>query len=661
MRRQLRALILIGLLVAAAVVVVAIPRFEIHAFGAVFERGNDNAILGLTLGLDLAGGTHLVYQGFKEDGGPASAEDMEGVRRIIEARVNQFGLSEPTVQLLGTERVLIEMPGLSGASISVTFEGDTVTSEELQSFLRSPEIDHSEATVKLTGEEGDVGRPLVVTFDNLAPARADATGKVIQEAEGDRIRAALGERFPATLRVIYRPSDPTATSTPEFETPTVEAIQGIFAEIGRSGVVVQELSDLSFSASITNIVDDRVDDEGNVIEGEVTKLRRVFRERFGPPLIFAVAGKISGYTVGGGIQEAKRLIGQTAKLEFKERTCGPLLPPSLDVPWPPDGLTDAEWLRERCSNVRYYTDATVALSGSNLVDAFAGTQPGIARTVVNIEFDGDGADEFFRITDRIARTRGLLAIFLDGEELIAPSAQQGIAGGRAFIQGPDFTPERTRTIAIQLRSGSLPVELELVQERNVDATLGADSLRKSVTAGAVGLGLVLAFMIFYYKSPGIVAAAALLMYAALLLAVFKLLPVTFTLSGVAALILSIGTAVDANILIAERTKEELRAGRSLFSAIGEGFSRAWPSIRDSNVSTLITCAVLFWFGSRLGTSIMQGFALTLASGTLVSMFTAYFASRVFMRTLASTPVGNRLTTWVPVGRVGGETAAEAGD
>jgi preprotein translocase subunit SecD len=173
-----------------------------------------------------------------------------------------------------------------------------------------------------------------------------------------------------------------------------------------------------------------------------------------------------------------------------------------------------------------------------------------------------------------------------------------------------------------------------------------------VIAGGIGILVVVAFMVFYYKLPGVVASVALLLYGALLVALFKMLPVTLTLAGVAALIFSIGVAVDANILIAERTKEELRSGRSLFAAIVAGFDRAWPSIRDSNVSTMITCAVLFWFGDRLGTSIMQGFALTLFIGTLMSMFTAYSASRVLMRALASTPFGRRPSAYVPIGAVG---------
>ena len=195
----------------------------------------------------------------------------------------------------------------------------------------------------------------------------------------------------------------------------------------------------------------------------------------------------------------------------------------------------------------------------------------------------------------------------------------------------------------------------------MDATLGSDSLRKSVIAGIIGLGLVLVFMVMYYKIPGFVAALALILYAVVLLALFKLMPVTLTLSGVAALILSIGLAVDANILIAERTKEELRMGRGLLASITTGFDRAWPSIRDGNISTIITCIVLFWFGDRLGTSLIQGFALTLGIGVVVSMFTAFFASRVIMRSIAGTALGRRIDSFVPVGSIGVDRAIGSGE
>lgn len=674
MRRQPRGLIFLAVIFVISALVVAFPTIEISLFGGSFERGDSDNLLGLSLGLDLQGGTHLVYSAQTKDGEDPTIDDMDAVRSTIESRINQFGLSEPTVQLLGTppDRILIQIPGLTGASISAGFQGNAVTADELEAYFRS-DLGHPEATVETVTDDDDI-ELLVVSINELQGERIDIEGNVLEVSEAEQIRTRLGDKFPAQLRVLYTASIPTATSTAtstEFAAstvPVVEAtvalIQEEIAAIGRAGLLVEEISERNFSITIPNPVEDRLTEDGEVVEGEVTAIRRAFLERFGTPLIFALTGQINAYTVGGGVQEAKRLIGQTAQLEFRERTCGPLLDPQDGTEWPPDGLTSFEWALERCTNPNYFSETSLPLTGANLVDAYAGTQPGIARPVVNIEFDGEGADEFFEVTDRISRTNGLLAIYLDGNELVAPAASAGISGGRAFIQGPDFTGERTRTVAIQLKSGALPLELTLVQERNVDATLGEDTLRKSVIAGMIGLILVLSYMIIYYKAPGVVASIALILYAVITLAVFKLAPVTLTLSGIAALILTIGTAVDANILIAERTKEELRAGRTLFAAITEGFARAWPSIRDSNVATLITSAVLFWFGDRLGTSVMQGFALTLGIGTLVSMFTAYFASRVISRTVARLTGPSRMKLWVPVGGVGAdhsEPSQQAGD
>ena len=183
----------------------------------------------------------------------------------------------------------------------------------------------------------------------------------------------------------------------------------------------------------------------------------------------------------------------------------------------------------------------------------------------------------------------------------------------------------------------------------MDSLLGDESLKASLKAGIVGLGLILLFMVLYYRMAGLVAACALVLYAVILLAIFKMIPVVLTLSGLAGLILSIGMAVDANILVFERLKEELRSGRSLLSAIEVGFRRAWPAIRDSNVSTFITCGILYLFGDRLGEPRITGFAITLAIGVALSMFTVLFISRNFMQLLVFTPVGRKLDLFSPEG------------
>jgi preprotein translocase subunit SecD len=222
-----------------------------------------------------------------------------------------------------------------------------------------------------------------------------------------------------------------------------------------------------------------------------------------------------------------------------------------------------------------------------------------------------------------------LAIVLDKTIISAPNIQSAITGGSGTITG-SFTQASANQLALQLKYGSLPVPLKVVQSQEIGPTLGQDSVRKSAVAGIIGLVVVCLFMSLYYRLPGLIAVLALLIYAVITFALFILIPVTLTLPGIAGFVLSVGVAVDANILIFERMKEELRSGKILRQAVEAGFSRAWPSIRDSNISTLITCAILYWFGNTFGASLVKGFALTLALGVLVSLFTAVLVTRTIL-------------------------------
>ena len=223
----------------------------------------------------------------------------------------------------------------------------------------------------------------------------------------------------------------------------------------------------------------------------------------------------------------------------------------------------------------------------------------------------------------------ILAIVLDKEVISVPSINQPITDGQGVITG-NFNQQTANELAIQLRYGSLPIPLKVITSQTVGPTLGQDSLQRSLVAGVVGMLTVVIFMVVYYRLPGFVADMALIVYALTTFAFYILIPVTMTLPGIAGFVLSVGVAVDANILIFERLKEELRAGRNLRQAIDLGWDRAWPSIRDSNLATLITCAILFWFGSTFGASIVKGFSLTLAVGVLVSMFSAIIVARSFL-------------------------------
>jgi preprotein translocase subunit SecD len=252
-------------------------------------------------------------------------------------------------------------------------------------------------------------------------------------------------------------------------------------------------------------------------------------------------------------------------------------------------------------------------------------QPNIA-----FQLSSDGAKIFGDYTT--AHVGDVLGIVLDNIVLSAPRINSAIPDGSGIIEG-SFTLDEANNLAVQMRYGSLPVPLDVVDRRTIGATLGADSVRHSVLAGMVGLIIVILFMIAQYRLPGMVAAVALLIYMALNLALYKLIPVTLTLPGIAGFLLSTGMAVDANVLIFERMKEELRWGRSLEYAVNAAFHRAWPSIRDSNLSTIISCVVLILFGRTFGAQQVMGFAINLSLGVLISMFTAVVVTRTFMSLL----------------------------
>lgn len=283
-------------------------------------------------------------------------------------------------------------------------------------------------------------------------------------------------------------------------------------------------------------------------------------------------------------------------------------------------------------------DATSAKSDANLpvyrplMTGDALKSVGVSRTKLSEPYIS------FTLKDDATKTFGdytskhvgeYMAIVLDNTVISDPVINSAITGGSGIIQG-NFTEDSANALAIQLRYGSLPIPFKVAESRAVGATLGQDSIQRSEVAGAIGLLLVVIFMAIYYRLPGVVADVALVIYTATTFALFKLIPVTLTLPGIAGFVLSIGVAVDANILIFSRLKEELRAGKLLRPAIDLAWSRAWPSIRDSNISTLITCFILFWFGSAFGASLVKGFALTLALGVLVSLFTAIFVTRTFL-------------------------------
>ena len=398
----------------------------------------------------------------------------------------------------------------------------------------------------------------------------------------------------------------------------------------RLGLDLQGGTRLLLRAEVPEGFDDEID---SALDGTVRVLRRRVDGTGVAEAQITRQGdtNISVQLPGLTPDEARSLLGRTAQLRFCE-------------PVPSGGVATSQ----TCDPAGQWQLATGQVGGETLgltgqylrSNSFVGFDQ-IGSPFVGFEFQSAGGQIFEQVTSR--RIGQKIAIFLD-EELLSAPVVNSVISDSGTITG--LSLERARELVVQLNAGALPLELSVLQEQTVDATLGVDSVRKSVLAGQIGLMLVALFMVLYYRLPGLLAAVALLVYAALTLAVFKLIPVTLTLAGIGAFVLSVGMAVDANILIFERMKEELRAGHSYASSISAGFARAWPSIRDSNATTLITCLILYVLGGGIelpmlgafDAPLVQGFAVTLAIGVMVSMFSAIVVTRTFLRVLIGTRI-----------------------
>ena len=538
-----------------------------------------------------------------DPGEEVTIEKMEGAVSIIERRVNALGTTQPIIQTLGDDRIVVQLPGVGGSSIDVTFLGPPGV-PQIVAVLES-----------LLERTGDSVEPTSLNSYVIRPIEALSTG------DSDTLQETLEGLAPLESFEVIGEDEITVTFPPP---PNQAAIGGIVAGLGHEGFTVQSQSVNSFTIRTNEAL----------TTDELDAIRETFDTEF---------GIIVAFNATGGLEEAKRLIRGTAQLVFKERNCLVTL----------DELAANPLLCEpiESGGLGRLVDKDIDLTGEDLSRAFPGRDPTTNLPLVNVQFNSRGTEIFRELTRRLFNIGelGRIAIFLDNQQISAPVVRSPILDGRAVIQG-GFTNETADELAIQLESGRLPVPLTLRKERTVDALLGADSLRRSLIAGLVGLGLVLMFVVVYYRMAGVVAAISLLIYAVIVMAIFKLIPITLTLSGIAGIVLSIGMAVDANILIFERLKEEMRTGRTLTSSMEVGFRRAWTAIRDSNVSTIITCLILWWFGDRLGASVVTGFAITLLIGVAVSMFTALMVSRNLLQILALTPIGKNLDLFTPESR-----------
>ena len=598
--RSIRLSITILLILGIAIAALGFKDIDIDVPGFPRIERDGTGPLGLKLGLDLRGGGPLVYQAdtgtrfdvtFADD---VTINDLvttlQGLRfgdddsefeglQVVPLALNRYQIR--------TDILEDDDPRGAGLNDALTEAHGDITLFQT-SIIPEPSLDQMQGVL-----ENITGR--VNRFGTEEP--------IIQIFGDDRIIVQLPGASGSVTNIGLAEPDP--------EVPAPEVPVDIFTDLPR---VLAEAGYEEFNIEFNDAMNFTVQSNTVNIETQGRALTEIGTQ----------IGQLNRFEVTSGIDDAKALIGQTARLEFKERTCE----------------------NESCTT---FTDADLGLTGDDLSRAEAATNH-LGVWVVNVQFNSRGSDIFSDLTRRISTTEAQatkrIAILMDDRELIAPSALAWIRDGRTQITG-NFNRDRARELAIQIEAGSLDVPLRLIQESDVDALLGSESLKNSLIAALVGLGLVFVFMIIYYRMAGVVAAFALVFYAIIVLAIFKMIPITLELAHIGGFILSIGMAVDANILIFERMKEEVRIGRTLASSMEVGFSRAWPAIRDSNISTMITCVVLLWFGDRLGGGLVTGVAISLFIGVAVSMFTAVVVSRNLLQLTAWIGLGGRIELFTP--------------
>ena len=585
------------------------------------------------LGLDLQGGTHLVYEadvaGIEADDQPQA---LEGVRDVIERRVNAFGVAEPVIvtsKSKGRWRVLVELAGIKDVHQAISMIGETPLLEFKEQNEEEPVLD-----LKQQAELEDFNAQAKEKSDAVAAELA--SGKPFGELENVQDLGAVGAtdyRYPGIFAEAERlgvgnTSQEAFENAEGFNFIRVDSSDQSQKEVEASHILVCYEGASNCEQSFTK-------------EEALARITEA-REKATPENFADLAGE---YSTEPGAGERGGSLGFFSRgqmvPEFEEASFA-LLDGQISEPIETSfgyhiihKVGERDLLQYSVSRVLVPTKAPsdiigpqepwqdTGLTGEQLQRAQVAFDPNTNVPEVFLTFDGEGKDLFSDITKRnIGKP---VAIFLDGAPISIPTVNQEIASGEAVISG-NFTIEEAKLLAQRLNAGALPVPIALISQQTVGPSLGAASVQKSLVAALYGLLAVALFMVIVYRLPGLLAVLALASYGALILAIFKMIPVTLTLAGIAGFILSIGMAVDANVLIFERIREELKLGKSLRSSIDEGFKMAWTSIRDGNVSTLITCFIL----STFGTSIIKGFAITLGIGILVSMFSAIAITKVLL-------------------------------
>ncbi|MFH1413033.1 MAG: protein translocase subunit SecD [bacterium] len=607
------------------------------------------------LGLDLLGGTQLIYEA-DVSGFPATdrASAVDGARDVIERRVNFFGVSEPLVQVNhttdGDYRIIVELAGIKDVKEAIKQIGETPLLEfkeennEPQRELTEEEKKQIEADNETARKNADQAVSKLDSGQDFAKVAKEYSEDAFTKNDGGSLGWINIETHPNIFFLVNKLVEELGLNAAKEMGQTRDGIEilkahDVRAKLDEKNQVIKEIhashilicydgstgcekdtskkdalvkiNELKAQATADNFVDlakknstePGADESGGDLgwfgRGAMVQPfeEAVFSQKIGT--ISDVVETEFGY----------HLIYKKAERSINEYNVSHIF---IDIKTPEDilGLQN-DW-------------KNTELTGKNLKRATVAFNPNDNMPEVSLEFDKEGSDLFEDITGRnIGKP---VAIFLDGYPISVPNVNEKISGGRAVISG-NFSITEAKTLVKRLNAGALPVPIKLINQQTIGASLGKISVENSLKAGVIGLILVALFMLFYYRLLGLLSVFSLLIYGLITLAIFKLWPVTMTLAGAAGFILSVGMAVDANVLIFERFKEELRSGRTLSRAIDEGFARAWTSIRDGNFTTIITTIILMFFS----TSIIKGFAVTLFLGVLVSMFTAIIVTKNFLK------------------------------
>lgn len=641
--------------------VVCILLFFIYMFSVAFPRpwntvaGKVDDLTGIRLqlseepyklGLDLQGGVHLLYEADMTEIAKADRiSALEGVREVIERRVNAYGVSEPLVQTTINNdhyRIVIELAGIFDIEEAIALIGETpilefkipndikteeleVTSEQAEQIAMAQKIQRKEALVVLdkavNGEDfGILAREYSIdksTYANdgyvgFVSEYDTQYGELIAQIEKKKYLADVIDglyEYDSTIHVMKYISKRMDESAQLAHILVChDESQGCENTRTRDEAIAL-ISDIRSKATADNFADlaKQYSEDGSAQAGgdlgEV--MQGIMVEPFENAYLALQNGEISD------VVETSFGYHIIYRKSSKEIPAYELAHIEMDWTTESDVLQVDLW-------------KNTELSGKYLSSAAVAFDPNTGSPYVQLNFNQEGGDIFGNLTND--RVGDVIGIFLDSQAISTPVVQEAIYGGQATITG-NFSIQEAKLLAQRLNAGALPVPISILSQQTVGPTLGQQSLTKSIQAGIGGLILIALFMVLYYRLPGILAVVALAVYIACNLLLYKWLGVTMTLAGIAGFILSLGMAVDANVLIFERLKEELASGRDLPTAIDEGFRRAWTSIRDGNITTLIASTVLF----SISTSFVKGFALTLSLGVLISMTSAIFVTRVFLK------------------------------